>query len=496
MIREEGAGILAWRAPTRSTEPSSSCTPDGWNGIPEDGIPPCALSLLVSCIAPITSGANTTKNIMNATHQHAPAAGDIHLFLNDVATSCSATPDINDFGQAELEKARAFHRSLPGYAPTPLLSLRALACRLGLGGIYVKDESKRFGLKAFKVLGCAYAMGRLIVDRLGQNIEACPFAVMTGDAARARLGEIVFATATDGNHGRAVAWMARQLGHKAVVYLPQGASPARLTAIRAEGAEAEIVDMNYDNAVRMTAHRAAERGWLLVQDTAWNGYETTPRRIMQGYGTLMLESLQQLGETTSIRMPTHIFVQAGVGSLAGAVQGCIAARQNSYITARQNTAAPPRTIVVEASAADCLYRSARAGKGTSVAVSGELATIMAGLACGEANPLAWEILRDHAAAFASCPDDVAARGMRIYGHPLGNDPRIRSGESGAVTLGLLSLLMQSPRLAAERTALGLNETSHVLLINTEGDTDPERFLDIVWDGDIPSIKWKGNDKSC
>lgn len=433
---------------------------------------------------------------MNTTHQRihqqAREIKDIHLFLNNTAFNRSPTANTSDFDQSELDKALAFHRSLPGYMPTPLLRLQHLARLLGLGSIHVKDESKRFGLNAFKALGCAYAMGRLVAERLGRDIGNCPFADMTSDAARTRLGEIIFATATDGNHGRAVAWMARQLGHRAVVYLPQGASLARLEAIRAEGAEAEIVDMNYDEAVRMTAQRAAERGWLLVQDTAWTGYETIPRWIMQGYGTLMLESFRQLGETcadpiahTPICTPTHIFVQAGVGSLAGAVQGSIATRHGDTFSEFGQGVRQPQLIVVEARAADCLYRSACAGKGATITVGGELATIMAGLACGEANPIGWEILRDYATAFASCPDYVAARGMRIYGQPLGDDPRIRSGESGAVTLGLLSLLMQSPGFATERTALGLNETSHVLLINTEGDTDPERFLDIVWDGRLP-----------
>ena len=431
----------------------------------------------------------------------------IRLRLNETASHRPPAAGIDDFGPAELGRALAFHRSLPGYAPTPLLELRQFARHLGLGGIYVKDESLRFGLKAFKALGCAYAMGRLVAERLGREIGDCPFAAMTGEAARARLGEIVFATATDGNHGRAVAWMARQLGHKAVVYLPQGTSQARLEAIRAEGAEAEIVDMNYDEAVRMTARRAAERDWLLVQDTAWAGYETIPRWIMQGYGSLLLESFQQLDEIDGMARaseamparampvrPTHIFVQAGVGSLAGAIQGCLAKRQ-AHAAARQGETpeTAPRVIVVEASAADCLYRSALANaanatraSGAAVAVGGRLATIMAGLACGEASPIAWPILRDHAAAFASCPDPVAARGMRIYGQPLGDDPRIRSGESGAVTLGLLSLLMQSPGLAAARAALDLGDAARVLLINTEGDTDPARFLDIVWDGRLPS----------
>ncbi len=398
---------------------------------------------------------------------------ELDLFLNETAFTQAPATSVADFSQAELGKALAFHRTIPGYAPTPLTALDRLAAHFGLRSLYVKDESQRFGLKAFKALGGAYAMARHIAERLGQDISELPYEVMVSDAVRARLGEVVFATTTDGNHGRGVAWMARQLKQKAVVYMPKGSSVERLEAIRAEGAEAEIVDMNYDEAVRMTAQRAAEHGWLVVQDTAWEGYEKIPLWIMQGYGTLMLESLQQLGEVP----PTHVFIQAGVGALAGAVQGFLTA---SYGAAR------PKVIVAEARAADCLYRSARAKGGAPVAVGGDLATVMAGLACGEANTIGWKILRDYANAFVSCPDYVATRGMRIYGNPLPGDPRVCSGESGAVTLGLLSLFMQAPSLASARAALGLDAQSRVLLVSTEGDTDPQRYLDIVWDGEIPS----------
>ncbi len=398
---------------------------------------------------------------------------ELDLFFNETAFTQAPAASVADFSQAELSKALAFHRTIPGYAPTPLTALERLAAYFGVRSLHVKDESKRFGLKAFKALGGAYAMARHIAERLGQDIGELPYDVMVSDAVRARLGEVVFATTTDGNHGRGVAWMARQLKQKAVVYMPKGSSIERLEAIRAEGAEAEIVEMNYDEAVRMTAQRAAERGWLVVQDTAWDGYEKIPLWIMQGYGTLMLESLQQLGEVP----PTHVFIQAGVGSLAGAVQGFLT---SSYGAER------PKVIVAEARAADCLYRSARAKDGAPVAVGGDLATVMAGLACGEANTIGWKILRDYASAFVSCPDYVATRGMRIYGNPLPGDPRVCSGESGAVTLGLFSLLMQAPSLAAARDALGLGKDSRVLLVSTEGDTDPQRNLDIVWDGEIPS----------
>ncbi|MBP8747466.1 MAG: diaminopropionate ammonia-lyase [Brachymonas sp.] len=404
------------------------------------------------------------------------------IFLNKTAFFNAPSTSVADFSPAELGKALAFHRTMPGYAPTPLVSLGQLASKLGVGGIYVKDESHRFGLNAFKVLGGAYALGCHIAQRLGTDIAQLPFEVMTSEAVRKQLGEVVFATTTDGNHGRGVAWTARQLKQKAVVYMPQGASAERLNAIRSEGATAEILPMNYDAAVRYTAELAQRHGWQVVQDTAWPGYEQIPLWIMQGYGTLMLEAMEQLHALAPAQVsqaapqpPTHIIVQAGVGSLAAAVQ--------AYVVAAYG-ANRPKLIVAEARAADCIYRSAMQQSGEAVAVGGDLDTVMAGLSCGEASATGWQILRDYSDAFASCPDYVAARGMRMLAAPLPGDASVVSGESGAVTLGLLSLLMQSPALASERAALGLDASSRVLVLSTEGDTDPQSYRRIVWDGAI------------
>jgi diaminopropionate ammonia-lyase len=397
----------------------------------------------------------------------------LNVSINATRFASAPTASVEAFSHAELSRALAFHRSIPGYAPTPLVSLPRLSRRLGVKSLCVKDESARFDLKAFKVLGGAYAMARHIGELVGEDIGKLPFDVITSDKVRNHVGEVVFATTTDGNHGRGVAWTARRLKQKAVVYMPRGSSEERLAAIRREGAQASIVDMNYDEAVRKTAAEASKNGWLVVQDTAWANYEKIPLWIMQGYGSLMLEAVRQLHEVP----PTHIFVQAGVGSLAGMVQGMVVSAWGKD---------RPKVIVVEAAAADCLYRSSRSADGQAVSVGGEHATIMAGLACGEPNSIGWNILRDYSAAFASCPDFVAARGMRILGNPLPGDPAIVSGESGAVTTGLLSILMQSPEHAATREALDLNEDSRVLLISTEGDTDPQRYLDIVWDGEFPS----------
>jgi diaminopropionate ammonia-lyase len=369
-----------------------------------------------------------------------------------------------------------FHRSLQEYGETPLHRLDNLAEMFGVGGIFIKDESFRFGLNAFKVLGASFAIARYLAKRLGTDVDHLDFSALTSPEIRNRLGDITFVSATDGNHGHGVAWTARKLNQRAVVYMPKGSSPARLDRIRAEGATAFITDLNYDETVRLSNEAARKNHWVIVQDTAWDGYEEIPTWIMQGYGTIAMEALEQMGQY-GLKKPTHIFVQAGVGSLAGTIQGYCASIFGDD---------RPKTIIVEPNSADCLYRSATANDEKSRCVGGELATIMAGLACGEPNPLGWSILRDYSDMFISCPDWVSAKGMRILANPLGNDPRIISGESGAVTAGLLALLMQEESLREARKTLELAESSQVLLISTEGATDPEKYRRIVWDGEYPS----------
>lgn len=397
---------------------------------------------------------------------------------NDWARRGGPKADLRAFAPTVIDEVRAFHATIPGYEPTPLVGLRALAGRLGLGGLFVKDESYRFGLNAFKVLGGSYAIARLLAERLGRDLADLPYPVLTGDGVKAALGDVVFATTTDGNHGRGVAWTARMLRQKSVVYMPKGSAPFRLEKIRAEGAEAEILDKNYDDCVRFTAEAARKAGWIVVQDTAWEGYRDIPLWIMEGYGTMVDEALQQLQDAGE-GLPTHVFIQAGVGSLAAMVQAVLRARLGDEA---------PKVIVVEADRAACFYKSALAGNEAPLAVTGDLDTVMAGLACGEPNVIAFEILRDYAEAFVSCSDPVAARGMRLLGNPLRGDGAIVSGESGAVTAGLLSLIMEDPSQKELRQALGLGRESSVLLFSTEGDTDPERYRSIVWDGEFPSVR--------
>ena len=375
--------------------------------------------------------------------------------------------------EENVTKANEFHKSFPQYSVTPLQKLSALASYLGVKGIYCKDESYRFGLNAFKVLGGSYAMGRYIAKELGRDISQLPYNVLSSDKLREEFGQATFFTATDGNHGRGVAWAAKRLGQKAVVRMPKGTTKTRFDNIAKEGAEVTIEEVNYDDCVRMAAAEAAktEHG-IIVQDTAWAGYEEIPSWIMQGHGTLVLEADKQLKEN-GVDRPTHVFVQAGVGSLAGAVVGYFA---HKY---KEN---PPVMVVCEASAADCLYRSAVQADGNLVNVTGDLQTIMAGLACGEGNTIGWDILKNHVTVFASCPDWMSAKATRIYANPLENDPHIISGESGSVPLGLAYTALHDEDAKDLKEALKLDENSNILVISTEGDTDPVRYREIVWDG--------------
>ena len=401
---------------------------------------------------------------MSSTEKH------LKWTLNHIAKSDDT--QVRNMSMEEMSKANNFHKSFPQYEVTPLTRLSRLAEYLGLKRLYVKDESYRFGLNAFKVLGGSYAIARYIAQQTGKDVSEIPYDVLTSEKLREEFGQAAFFTATDGNHGRGVAWAANKLGQKCTVRMPKGSTQTRLNNIAKENATVTIEDLNYDECVRMAAKEAenTEHG-VIIQDTAWEGYEEIPTWIMQGYGTLALEADRQLADDGC--RPTHIFIQAGVGSLAGAVIGFFANRF------KEN---PPVMVVCEANAADCLYRSAMQKDGSRVDVTGDMFTIMAGLACGEANTVSWDILRNHADAFVSCPDWVSANGTRIYAAPLKGDPQVISGESGSVTMGLVHALMTNPEYKNLKEALKLDENSEVLLVSSEGDTDPNRFREITWEG--------------
>ena len=369
-----------------------------------------------------------------------------------------AKSDTSNFSMEKARKVNEFHRSFEEYSVTPLADLKNLAGELGVGSIMVKDESPRFGLNAFKVLGGSYAIGQYIASKYGS------------DSAAPAPGAITFVTATDGNHGRGVAWTANRLGQKCVVYMPQGTAEERLLNIRKLGADASILDMNYDDCVRKAYEHVEKDGWVLIQDTAWPGYEEVPLHIMQGYTTMAYEVVSQMGGVK----PTHIFLQAGVGAMAGAM--------TAFYADLYKGADKPVITIVEPSKADCIFRTAEADDGKLHYVTGIMDSIMAGLCCGEPCSIGWDIIRSHADHFISMDDVYAAQGMRVLGNPLPGDPRVISGESGASTMGFVSELLRRPELASLKEKIGLNKDSVILCISTEGATDREMYRKIVWDG--------------
>ena len=355
--------------------------------------------------------------------------------------------DISRFTAETAEKTLSFHKSFDEYEPTPLVSLESYAQANGIGAVFIKDESFRFGLNAFKVLGGSYA-----VASFAENLPE----------------DAVFITATDGNHGRGVAWAASRLGRKSVVYMPRGTARERLDNILKLGSDASITDLPYDDAVRKAKYDAEQNGWILVQDTSWDGYEEVPYRIMQGYLTMVYEAVSQLGD----KIPTHVFLQAGVGSMAAAVTAFLA---NLYKNKK------PTIIIVEPDNANCIYLTAEAADGMIHSYEGEMNTIMAGLACGEPCTVAWDILKDYADYFASIPDEYAANGMRVLAHPRGGDRKIVSGESGASAFGCLNEILTNPGQKPLKEELGIGSESVVLCFSTEGATDMKNYKKITGD---------------
>ena len=368
------------------------------------------------------------------------------------------------------------HRALPVYAPTPLARLDGLAHKLGVKAVFVKDESKRFGLNAFKALGGLYSLFCLICRELGLDAQTVTFDDLKSPELREKIRAMVFVTTTDGNHGKGVAWAAAQLGCEAHVYMPVGSSSARAQAIRAFGAECTVTDSGYDDTVHMTARLAEKNGWFLVQDTSWPGYTDVPTWIVQGYTTMAEEATAQL-ESEGFKAPTHVFVQAGVGAMAGGVTGYLAGRYDGR---------RPQFITVEPENMACIYRSAQVNDGGAHSAADTGPTIMAGLNCGEPCTIVWPTLRDLCSWYVVCPDHIAANGMRILAAPVPGDPQVISGESGAVTAGLLAEICGQAGCAELKKMMGLDENSVVLLFSTEGDTDPESWEQIVHRGAHPA----------
>ena len=361
-----------------------------------------------------------------------------------------------------LAQAQTVITAWPGYAVTPLCTLPHLARTAGLASMYYKDEGSRFGLGSFKALGGAYAVARLLCRELSQRLgRSVSHAELQSDPAlRQACGDITVTCATDGNHGRSVAWGAQMLGCRCVIYIHATVSEGRKAAIVHYGAQVVRTAGNYDDSVQQADREAKAHGWFVISDTSYPGYMDIPRDVMQGYQLMVHEAVSAMPQ-----WPTHVFVQAGVGGFAAAV--C------AYFWER-NPAKRPVFVVVEPERADCLLQSARAD--AVVAVKGDLDTLMAGLACGEVSLLAWDILATGANAFCSIPDAAAVDAMRLLAHPQGGDPVIVAGESAVA--GLAAVLLIAQDLAA-RTSLGLGPDSRVLLFGSEGDTDPALYQQLV-----------------
>jgi diaminopropionate ammonia-lyase len=369
--------------------------------------------------------------------------------------------DAETLGERAADEVERFLSCRDNHAQTPLHALPALATELGIGIVHVKDEGFRLGLGSFKALGGAYAVIRLALEEAGrQRGRPVDVAELHAPEVRAVAAGMTVACATDGNHGRSVAQGAQLVGAKAAIFVHAGVSDERVAAIARFGAQMIRVEGTYDDSVTETARVAAERGWIVVSDTSWPGYERIPGLVMQGYTAMVREALRQLPEP-----PTHVFVQAGVGGVAAAVAGHLAI----VLGDRR-----PTFVVVEPARAACLFETARAGHLVKIA-HGE-PTVMAMLECYEPSRVAWRVLSRVADAFMTVDEEDAIAVMNRFARPGGNDPAIVAGESGGV--GLAGLI----RAAAEpgvRARLGLDPTSRVLVINTEGATDPDRYTDLV-----------------
>ena len=377
---------------------------------------------------------------------------DVKIIPNSSFLIPNCSVDTSAYSFAATEPVRKLHTSLKVYKETPLLELKNFK---GVRSIFIKDESQRFGLKAFKGLGGIWAIYKVIGDELGLDNPTLEEIFSHRD----ELSEMTFITTTDGNHGKGVSWAAKIFGCKSFVFMPRGTVEIRAQAIRDAGsAQVKITDLTYDDCVKFTARLAEENHWHLIQDTSWAGYEEIPAQIMLGYSTLAYEALRQM----NYQRPTHIFLQAGVGSMAGAIAAVFAENFKDN---------PPRITIVEPKEVACFYETMRIGDGKIHSATGNGQTMMAGLNCATPCEIAWKILRRYAADSATISDDVAAEAMKVLA-----EEKIISGESGCAGFALANAALDSPEL---RQALELDANSIIFLINTEGDTDPANYTAIV-----------------
>ena len=349
----------------------------------------------------------------------------------------------NLFAAADFDAQRTFFTQQRAFAPTPLHRCAALARDLGVGELLVKDETARHGLNAFKAIGAAFA-----IATLRQRGEVRP-----GD---------VLVCASEGNHGRAVARVARDAGCRARVYMSNSVSPARIDAIRSEAAEVILIDGTYDEAVRVMAHDAREHGWTVISDTSWAGYSAIPRLIMLGYTRLMDE------DWSGDDRPDIVFVPAGVGGLLAAVACWCDAR---YGDAR------PLVVAVEPLSAACVQTSVKNGRLTTL--PGPFATTMGGLRCGEMSPDVFPVASTLVDAFVAIEDEYAFEAMRRLARPGGDDPAVICGPSGAAALGGVIAAMRHPALSEIKQRIGLGGSTRVQVLVTEGATDPALIQEVL-----------------
>lgn len=360
-----------------------------------------------------------------------------------------------------------FHRSLKGYETTKIISLGKISQNLGLKDIIVKDESTRFGIKAFKALGASYAIFRVLKKRWESEFGTeFSFSIFKEKNKLKKLGKMTFCAASDGNHGKAVAWTAGITGQSAVIYMPGDTVRSRIDNIKNEGSDVVLVEGTYDDCVRKISEDALRHGWIEISDTAYQGYTEIPSWVLNGYSTIFRELETQLG-TLDMLKTDLLILQAGVGAFA--------ASGASYLSQRFGKKRP-KIVIAEPLEAACFLESVKYGKGEAVPARGKMETIMAGLNCGVPSIVAWPILRDSSDLFISIHDKYAEQAMREYA-----SERIISGESGASGLAALIALMKDRNLAGPKNEMGLGPDSRVIVINTEGDTDPVNYKKIVGD---------------
>ena len=388
------------------------------------------------------------------------------------ASNCKGTTDCDLFTPKVAANVIRYSKTLKEYKQTPLVDLKNMASLMGVKKVFVKDESYRMGLKAFKSIGVVYGVSKVISQKLGVSLDDIDFDYFLQPEVNKKIKDIVLIAATDGNHGKGLAYAAKLLGCKCHIYMPSQTAKARVTAIENLGASVEVTKFNYDDTLRLVIEKAEEMDWCHVQDQAWEGYTERTNFISQGYTAIADEIQTQLnGE-----VPTHIVLQAGAGSFAVGIMAY-------YSKLSENN--KPHMTIVEPDTAGCYMKSALEGKFSTI--QGDLETIMAGLSVGEPNIYAYSVLKDIVDYYITCPNEYAATGMRILANPIDSDTKIISGESGAVGFGISYAICTIDALKTIKEEMKLDKNSVLLFISTEGDTDPEIYKDIVWNGMYPLI---------